>query len=289
MNRLQKAIQFVETEKGEKVFSIRPIEGHANDLFFVNLKYIVRLGVLNNIDAPFLADYCEYHLYKQIIEKRLDAPFPPLMLYAPADRDKWELYMDGEEPFTKKDRLTEDAFLVVDSIAQMHSLEVDLPSFNTFSRFNLYKKASGKKLPVSFERQIIANVERIIDSRKPVCCHHQLAADNIILSNQKAILLDLEFVGMNASIFDIASLAEENGFPSALSRQCLTRYSTLTLENAYTFEELNSVIIFLDAFWYYWNMARYNETGQDKYSKAAEEKKKRFLFAFNGKLMEDNE
>lgn len=289
MDTFGAAIELYEKQSELKVSTIRLLSSSEwNDIYLVNLEHIVRIVKPSPIDEPFYTQFGEYHLYKTLSDSSLNGPLLPLFYYSPNTQNKIEVYCDGSEPFHDEKTLEAEALSIVESIAKLHELPINDGSFDPISRYMSYKKASHKKLPSQYEKDLISRVTNIIDSRKKVYCHHRLSKENLCLNQTYgALLLDFKFGGLNASIFDIASLCEENGFPSSLARKCLNHYASLTLESPYTYEELSDVICFLDGMWFYYYSAKALLTGDSSYGDKAKQRRSRFLFSFEGKLMED--
>lgn len=285
MSRMDEAIALFERVTKQKAYSIKPMEqAHDHELFLINYEIVVRLGEPNSLEQPFKKDFGEYALYRVINDRQLSAPIPFLYYYSPNTFNKIEQFVGGTPVFSSGKK-EEDALAAIRALSELHSISVPSGDFHLLERFKSYKKASGKRLPANLERKALHSVSLILDSRKPVYCHHRLRADNVLLQDGNATLVDFEFGGLDASIMDIASLVEENELSSTLARKCLSYYSSLTLESAYSYEELCDAVTFLDGYWYYYLYARYLETKEERFLKAAEKKKKRFLFAFNGFLM----
>ena len=285
MNRVDEAISIFERATKQKVFSIRLMEqSHDHELYLINYEIVVRLSAPNAIEQPFRKDFGEYALYHVLNEKQISAPIPSFYYYSPNTFNKIEQFVGGT-PIFANGKKEEDALAAIRALSELHSITVPNADFHLLERFKSYKKASGKRLPAIFERKALHSVGILLNSRKPVYCHHHLRAGNVLLQDGNATLVDFEFGGLDASIMDLASLVEENELPSTLARKCLSYYSSLTLESAYSYEELCDAVAFLDGYWYYYLYARYLETQEERFLLAAEHKKQRFLFAFNGYLM----
>ena len=289
MSSLEKAIELYEKTSDLKVFSIRPLsENEWTDTFLVNLMHVVRIVKESPLDEPYYTQYGEYYLYRTISDGTYPVPIPHLFYYSPNTQYKVEAYINGIEPFLEPSLVEKEASSIVKAIADLHSLPIKEGGFDPITRYMAYKKASGMSLPAQFEKAVISRVTNIIDSRKPVYCHNHLSKDSVVLSETDGtVLVDFKFGGLNASIFDIASLCEENGFTSVLARRLLNQYSTHSLESPYTYEELSDAILFLDGMWFYYYWAKYKQTGNKKYMAEAKKRRSRFLFSFEGKIMED--
>lgn len=287
MTYLQYAISIIEDNLHTKVFSIKLLdeEDHDNLLFLVNFEYVVRLGKEHVLDEPFRSKGNEYALYAALAKKDYGLPIAPFIFFS-NKRDKVERFVDGI-PFKKEEADMIQTESIIDAIVALHGADIDVPPFDPFARFRHYKAGNRKTLPDAFEAKILKRFNEIYESRPLVLSHNHLCGENIRLHENGATLLDLSFVGKNTPLFDLASFLEENELDTDLARKCLVRFSSLTLDSPYTFEELRATMLFLDAFWYYYASSMYRKTKQNRFKILAEIKKKRFLFAFEASLMEE--
>lgn len=280
------AIRLFEEQCKKSVFAIRPVEGdHDNEVFIVNFEHIVRLSLPNKTEEPFYEERNEYYFYEALVHAPRNLPVPPFIFYD-SQRNKIELYVAGEEPsFTGPERFS-TMEKIIDSITELHGFPVEKGEFNPFARFRHYQKHAKNRLPDGFENDILKRCDEIFSAQPFVASHNHLCASNILLNESGAYFLDLAFCGRNAPIFDLASLVEENDFDSDLARRALIYFNRNSLGSPYSYEELETVVYFLHAFWYYYYSARYAETKLPRFRDLAEAKKKKFLFAFESHLME---
>lgn len=289
MTYLEYAIQLMEENLKIPVFSIRPLDEGSHDhlLLLANLEYVVRLGREHPLDEPFRSKGAEYQLYAALSKKDLAMPIAPFLFFT-NKRDKIERFVSGT-PFSKEIAGPATIEPVVDAIIALHSVSLEIPEFDPFGRFRHYKAGNRKPLPDSFEKEILQRFQQIYESRPLVLSHNRLCGDNIRLNEEGATFLDMSLVGLNTPLFDLASFLEENDVDSTDAKRALLRFSSLTLDSPYSFEELETTMLFLDAFWYYYATNMFHKTKDNKFKAMAETKKKRFLFAFEARLMEGQE
>lgn len=66
--------------------------------------------------------------------------------------------------------------------------------------------------------------ERQVGTIRPVFCHNDLLAANLIDDGERLWLIDWEYGGWNDALFDLANLASNNGFHEAAELQLLALY-----------------------------------------------------------------
>jgi aminoglycoside phosphotransferase (APT) family kinase protein len=109
----------------------------------------------------------------------------------------------------------------------LHSLESDIPAFEPerFARDYVRRVGSVDTLAPA-DRRRYAELMRLADEPlpgRPVLCHNDLFADNILLG-QSAKLLDFEYAVMAPPILDLASFVVMNDVDAAASSVLLAAY-----------------------------------------------------------------
>lgn len=287
---LDLAIEAFEKQKGETVFSIRPIEGnHFNASFVVNMSTLVQIAHVDPLAIPLKKDEPEWAFYRERSQGDLPGPYPQFISVNQA-RSRIEPFIFGPHAFENPSQKEKDALAVVEAIAEFHELPFVTNDYPLLDRFRFFKSRGGSSpLPATFENEILIKAGHLIGQGHHVLCHHQLRSEHIILSEDGPVFLDFEMVGYDCPLMDLASLVEENEFDSPLARKCLTHFNTLHAHVTYSYEDLEALVIFFDAFWYYRYSAYHEMTGKDYYTEKAKRKKERFLFAFNASLMGEGE
>jgi thiamine kinase-like enzyme len=67
-------------------------------------------------------------------------------------------------------------------------------------------------------------LERLIGPIDIAFCHNDLLAGNLIDDGQRLWLIDWDYAGFNSPLFDLANLASNNGFDTALEQRLLALY-----------------------------------------------------------------
>ena len=277
------AIRYFERNSGTKVSSIKEIEeGTGNNVFIVNWDFIVRVKRKNDVDGEFNTPNTEVAaiVYAQKVK---DCPIPPIWHYDSLNGNKIEAYIKDTDPLVSENEMItlDNLKRVIDAVKVFHKGAPQY-SFSAEHRFYSYKKKSGEALPAGFEKKVLRDAIRIIESEELVLSHNDLWSGNILLPSaepSKAYLIDLEFASGNADIFDLASLLEENEIPENLCLEAI-RYYYQDEFSEEKVERVKKMMLFLDALWYYWAMARYKETGKKIFLPIAKTKKERFLRSF---------
>jgi|GEM_PF-3653581 len=289
MSTLDQAIHLLEKDLNTPVFSIRPIEGeHDNDLFLANLGLVVRITKPNETDAEFIKKNNEFAFYKFLANKNIVVPIPAFIYYN-SNNDKVDAYIDGQRPTMGAKATLEMCEDIINSIVALHAIEVPNITFDPFDRFWKYKKLAKNPLPKEFEAQIVAGFKQIYDARPLVLSHNAIGQKTILLTPEGVAFTDSSWIGRNAPIYDLACMVSGLDLESTLSRKCLSRFCSLSLESPYSYEELETTVAFVDALSYYYSQARFHETKQKRFSAEARRRKKRFLFRFEAHLMEGDE
>ena len=277
------AIRYFERTSHTKVSSIREIEGGTgNNLFLVNWDYVVRVKRKNDVDGEFNTPNTEVAAIS-FAQKIPFSPIAPICHYDSVNGNKIETAIKDVEPLVSDNEHVTLANLkrVIDAIKVFHQAQ-PVYSFSAEHRFYSYKKKSGEALPAGYEKKVLRDALRIIESEDLVLSHNDLWAGNILLPSSepsKAYLIDLEFASGNADIFDLASLLEENEIPENLCLEAIRYYYGLNFDEEKV-ERVKKMMLFLDALWFYWAMARYKETGKEAFRSIAKTKKERFLRSF---------
>ena len=277
------AIRYFERNSGTKVSSIKEIDGGTgNNLYLVNWDFIVRIKRKNDVDGEFNTPNTEVAAIAHA-QKVPQAPIAPLCHYDSVNGNKIEAAIKDVEPLVSENELITLFNLkrVIDAIKVFHKAQ-PMYSFSAEHRFYSYKKKSGESLPAGYERKVLRDAIRIIESEDLVLSHNDLWAGNILLPSaepNKAYLIDLEFASGNADIFDLASLLEENEIPENLCLEAIRYYYQDAFDEEKV-ERVKKMMLFLDALWFYWAMARYKETGKKLFLPIAKTKKERFLRSF---------
>lgn len=284
---LDLAIDSFEKQKGEKVFSIRPIEGnHFNVSFLVNMSTLVQIGRKDALALPMNEKNPEWAFYTKRAQGDYPGPYPHF-LSVNQMRSRIEPFIFGSNPFQRPEIKESEALRIVDAIADFHRLPYEVPVYPLLERFRYFQSRGGSPLPATFENKILTKVDHLLGQGHFALCHHQLRSNHIVLSDEGPIFLDFEMVGMDCPLLDLASLVEENELDSPLARKCLTRFNLLHTEATYSYEDLEALVVFLDAYWYYRHSSYHAVTKEEHYADWAKKKKERFLFAFNSSLMGD--
>ena len=284
------AIEAFEKQKGEKVFSIRPIEGeHFNASFVVNMSTLVQISRVDPLALPLKDDEPEWVFYKTRSQGDLPGPYPHFISVNQM-RSRIEPFVFGSHPFENGASKEKEALAIIEAIAEFHELPYVTKPYPLLERFRFFQSRCGSSpLPASFENQILTKVDHLLGQGHFALCHHQLKSGHIILGEEGPVFLDFEMIGFDCPLMDLASLVEENEFDSPLARKCLTHFNTLHAQVTYSYEDLEALVIFFDAFWYYRYSAYHEMMGNEYYAEKAKRKKERFLFAFESSLMGEGE
>ena len=282
---IERAIALIEEKLKQKVFSIRPVEGdHDNAPCVVNTSLFVLVGLKNPL-AMENEVAAEWEFYSALSKSLYDGPFPRIYVYFD-NRTRVETYELGEPPFQDPLKKESDALTVVSSILELQSLGIVTPDFNLLERFRYYKARAKHPLPASFEAEILTHVSRLRDQGNFKLCHHQLRARHILMRVEgNPLLVDFGCVGYDIPLMDVASLVEENDLDSSIARACLRKFNCFHTDATYSYEDLEALVLFLDAYWYYFNSALYATLKEPSYKEIAAHKKARFLFAFDAHIM----
>lgn len=239
--------------------------GTSNDIFHSN-KSLIRIKKENRVDRLFNTPLNEKNLYKSL--DKLD--FIPQLYYFDIEGNKAEEYIEGHL-FDKENK--NDLYLLANSIKRLHASPIfnNSPSFDVIKRLNNYK--NGSSLFSKEEKEIIKKGVSILEASKQVISHNDLWNGNIIITKEKAYLIDFEFGGVNSYFFDLASVIEEN----RLSKENKEYFLSLFYLSEEEKKNINTLILFLDIFWGYWANSRYIETKKENFKKIFEEKRINYL------------
>lgn len=75
-------------------------------------------------------------------------------------------------------------------------------------------------------------LEAAVGPADTALCHNDLMAANFIDAGAALYLIDWEYAGFGAPLFDLANLASNNDFPADLEREMLARYYGAPVDNA---------------------------------------------------------
>ena len=286
----QDVIRIYEETTHVKIFSFRQLDGeHDGKLYLINYQDLFRVPGKNTTDQPFADLHLEYQFY-EAVNKASDPseyPVPPFVIIY-SDGQKIEKFAEGHEPTFAPETRDEEFQKILEAMAALRRLDC-AGDFAPLPRLRHYQKTNKSRLPETFENEIIKRFTEIRDSRPLALCHNRLDARHILIQDERALFLDYSFVGPNTPIYDLADFLVENDFDSTVARKLLNLFNRTTLCSPYSYEELETVMHFIQAFWYYYYSARHAETKEERFAKHASEYKKRFLLAFNARLMEGAE
>ena len=289
MTSLDLAIAYFEKQRNEKVFSIRLIEGpHQNDSYLINMSTLVQIASKDPLAIPMGIENPEWDFYRVRAENDFPAPYPHFYAFNQA-RHRIEPFIFGDQPFESPDKKEKEALEIVSALSFFHQLPYVVKPYPLLERFRFFKARCDSTLPASFENRILTKVDHLRNPSQFCLCHHQLKSGHIIMSENGPIFLDFEMAGMDCPLLDLASLVEENDFDSPLARKCLAHFNSLHPNVTYSFEDLETLVTFWDAYWYYRHMAYHKISEEPIDEERAKHKKERFLFAFEASLMGDGE
>ena len=279
------AISIFEKQRNESVFSIRPVDGlHQNDSFIVNMSTLVQVVGKDPLALPMNAESPEWAFYRARSQNEAPCPCPHFFSFS-QPRHRIEPYIYGRHGFENVETKEKDALEIIHAIAAFHQLPYATNPYPLLDRFRFFKARSKSSLPTAFENQILTKVDHLLGQGHFVLCHHQLKSGHIIMSEEGPVLLDYEMVGMDCPLLDLASLVEENELDSPLARRCLSLFNSLHPDVTYSYEDLEALVIFFDAYWHYRYAAYYELAKVPIDAEIAKRKKERFLFAFKASLM----
>jgi aminoglycoside phosphotransferase (APT) family kinase protein len=87
-------------------------------------------------------------------------------------------------------------------------------------------RARGGKLPREYARarELARTVGAALPLDRPVPCHNDLLAGNLMLAGGGALIVDWEYAGIGHRIFDLGNLAVNNGFDDEAEQRLLSTY-----------------------------------------------------------------
>ncbi|MDA1097856.1 MAG: choline kinase family protein [Proteobacteria bacterium] len=114
-------------------------------------------------------------------------------------------------------------------------LEVPGPMFWVFHLSRRYARIimqHGGRMAPTITRLMTLNdeLENAVGPIRPVFCHNDLAAENILDDNRRLWLIDWEFGGWNDGLYDLASLAANLDLGPEAADEMLRRYRRLSDE-----------------------------------------------------------
>lgn len=189
--------------------------------------------------------------------------------------EKLSKFIQTTAPFNinKSDDL-EEALSIIKTI---HSLKVvGLGNFNPFERLNYYRDGSRVPLLNKEYKKRISEAKLLYEKYPLVPSHNDLLFSNFLKTQEKIYLIDFEFAGNNIELFDIASFISENNIEDKAKITAILNY----FDNKYTFDELKTMMQFLDILWYFWANFKYKWTAKKVYLDIANDKLRRIK---NGK------
>ncbi len=130
-------------------------------------------------------------------------------------------------------------------------LEVPGPMFWVFNANRRYVRLLdeagsrlGERLPGFVE--LNSALERAVGPIRPVFCHNDLLAANLIDDGTRLWLIDWEYGGWNSALFDLANMATNNAFGVEAEHRMLTLYyeaePDLTLRHRYQAMKVASLL-----------------------------------------------
>lgn len=111
-------------------------------------------------------------------------------------------------------------------------LEVPGPMFWVFHVNRRYARIiaeSGARGREQLPRWMEVNdrLEAIVGPIRPVFCHNDLLAANILDDGERLWLIDWEYGAWNSALFDLANLSTNAEMPEAMERELLDRYNAM--------------------------------------------------------------
>ena len=135
-------------------------------------------------------------------------------------------------------------------------LEVPGPMFWVFQVNRRYARiiAEGKargRESLSAWMALNDRLEEIAGSIRPVFCHNDLLAANILDDGERLWLVDWEYGAWNSALFDLANLSTNAGMSADLETELLTRYGAVQGEPpaAAAFGAMKCASLLREALW----------------------------------------
>ena len=241
-------------------------EGTANLVYRYGPSFVVREKKTNDVDLPFQTNATEKEAYSIIGNLNI----VPEVLFLDDNGNKIERFIEGRY---YEEGNKEDLAKIASALKRLHFIPIakDTTAFKPLERLAHYKNAAKESIDLGLEEEIITKATPIL-TKGPYClCHNDLWRGNILINQDKAYLIDLEFASASNPLFDLASFIEENSLDEEDTLSFLTSYfGRLPIEEE--LEEVNALINFHHLLWYYWANARFNETKNPKFKEIAKEK-----------------
>ncbi|MDP6707900.1 MAG: phosphotransferase, partial [Alphaproteobacteria bacterium] len=162
-----------------------------------------------------------------------------------------------EEAVRDADMLARIVALVRRCHAELpHHLEVPGPMFWVFNANRRYARmieAAGGRLSDRLAELMALNdrLEAGVGPIRPVFCHNDLLAANLIEDGSRLWLIDWEYGGWNSALFDLANLATNNSLDDAQERRLLSLYCERPPEPALVarFRAMKAASLLREALW----------------------------------------
>ena len=273
-NTLAFAIDLFEQTTRSRVHTIRLLSsGIANDTYFINLSYVLRLRKENKTDEEFYEPPQEL----AILKKASSLITPDLLAYDPVNGNMLTRYIRPGEMKDEKDATFRLYRSLMSSLKILHSIDYSRDNIGTFmanARFLSYKVASETSFDEHYENRIVQEAILAMDRYPLVISHNALHKGNFLFdpTSDSVKLLNFEFASLNSEIFDIASVLSENNLEGRLEERLILAYFGAKNVTNQLVEDVEKVIAFQDILWYYWAMARYKETLSQSFLDIAKEK-----------------
>jgi thiamine kinase len=151
-----------------------------------------------------------------IMQAASAAGLAPSILYMSAEPDILITeYIDGEH--CGQAQVESESFRnrLFDILHQIHSIKIDLPTFNYESHLSHYWHELDR-LEVKVDDALLAEKDTmlVLASEAPQyqsICHHDLIPDNLIFTSDNIIVIDWEYAAYGWPAFDFATLSVEWG------------------------------------------------------------------------------
>ena len=273
-NTLAFAIELFENTTRSRVHTIRLLEGGtANDIYFINLSYVLRIRKENKTDAEFYEPPQEL----AILKKASSLITPDLMAYDPTNGNMLTRYVRPGEMKDEKDATFRLYRSLMSSLKILHAIDMGKENISPFmanARFLSYKIASETSFDEHYENRIVQEALLAMGRYPTVICHNDLHKGNFLFDpvSDSVKLLDFEFASLNSEIFDVASVFSENNIEGRLKERLTLAYFGANNVTNQLNEDIDWVVAFQDLLWYYWAMARYKETLSQSFLDIAKEK-----------------
>lgn len=152
----------------------------------------------------------------------------PELLYADADCSVTVFAADATA--VDPDRLRADPAPFGRALRAFHDCGLTLPTrFWMPELLDDYAEllaARGLTPSTAFDRAraLVARIAEVLPLDDPVACHDDLLPGNLMISGDRALLVDWEYAGMGHRLFDLANLAVNNEFDDDAERRLLEAY-----------------------------------------------------------------